>query len=229
MRLDLSPFHFLRRFIELRKHLKRTVEKSQIKATDLIGPSLRCQKSEGRKLKHSVEISFSSFLSPSPSCYLFVSSYLSFLFDPLKRWSRFVCHSYLLFILFMQIHCWFKMILPYFLFWKIVTLIETKFKISQKFAVGLILRLSMENVSSWNLDSIKLDIKMELHTFPILSSCKFPACNTLHDIIPEFRGPSRPRLQVGGSLACLTSSWLGYRITGAAEVLLQVAWLLQGS
>ena len=117
MRLDLSPFHFLRRFIELRKHLKRTVEKSQIKATDLIGPSLRCQKSEGRKLKHSVEISFSSFLSPSPSCYLFVSSYLSFLFEPLKHWSRFVCHSYLLFILFTQIYCWFKIILPYFLFY----------------------------------------------------------------------------------------------------------------
>ena len=95
----------------------------------------------------------------------------------------------------------------FFLFWKIVTLIETKFKISQKFAVGLILRLSMENVSSWNLDSIKLDIKMELHTFPILSSCKFPACNTLHDIIPEVRGPSRPRVHVGGSLASFGPLW----------------------
>ena len=82
-----------------------------------IGPSLGCQKSEGRKLKHSVEISFSSFLSLSPSCYLFVSS---FLFFYLNHWNiywqlRFLRPFYLLLILFMQIYCWFK-ILSYFHF-----------------------------------------------------------------------------------------------------------------
>ena len=99
-------------FFDFGKHLKTHSGKKSNKFDRVI---LRHQKSGSTKLKHSFDIYFFLLFPPFP----FLPSLLPFSlsFETLKYWLRqdffLFCPFYLIFIC-VQIHCWSKIILPFF-------------------------------------------------------------------------------------------------------------------